>query len=66
MKQALQLENEGHKEIVVGYLLGKIQAIDFTPIHRFVVTNPMQPGDMFEWDAAESKLVYKGNNISRA
>lgn len=51
---------------VVGYVLQEGTAIDFTPIIKFVITKPLQPGDLFEWDNAEKELIYKGNSTRRA
>lgn len=51
---------------VIGYVIHKGQAIDFTPIITFSITKPLQAGDIFEWDNANNYLIYKGNGTNKA
>lgn len=53
-------------DTVVGYVIHKGKAIDFTPIITFVIQGQLHSGDIIEWDNANNKIIYKGNNLNKA
>ena len=66
MKKKQQITLDEKRDTVIGYVIRKGQAIDFTPIITFTINSPMQTGDIFEWDSATNELIYKGNSTTRA